>query len=253
MPFNVPTVDRKEIIKKFKKHILHTVILRMDFADIFDAKELASKMVAKFAKDFPQRDEETEQLFEQTEFAIVPVNKITSYFLRNNDTHNYIKINKNSIALEYKTYETFEKLIGVLKDVLAIYSPIYAENRILRVGLRKINFFDKEEKANLEIFEGYFNKLLLPSMNNECFDTSLSQDMHSYLIKGEKEEKYSVNFKYGTVKLEKIRRFILDIDGFSFKELNKDILIKRLEEINNKIFDIFYWSIDDKMKGELIQ
>ncbi|MBI5078821.1 TIGR04255 family protein, partial [Candidatus Saganbacteria bacterium] len=162
MPFNVPHVDRKEIIKSFKKHILNTVILRMDFADIFDAKELASKMVAKFAKDFPQRDEETEELLGQTEFAIVPVKKITSYIMRNNDTRNYIKVSQNSILLEYKTYETFEKLIEIFNEVLAIYLPVYAENKILRVGLRKINLFDKEEKNSMEKFEGYFNELLLP-------------------------------------------------------------------------------------------
>jgi uncharacterized protein (TIGR04255 family) len=253
MPFNVPHVDRKEIIKTIKKHLLNTVILRMDFADIFDAKDLASKLVAQFAKDFPQRDEETEELLGQTEFAIVPVKKITSYIMKNTSAQNYIKVNQNSILLEYKTYETFEKLMDVFNKVLAIYSTVYAENKILRVGLRKINFFDKEENNSMEKFAGYFNELLMPSMNNKCFDISLSQDMHGYIIKGENGEKYNLNFKYGTVKLEKIRRFILDIDGYSLKELTKENLVKRLEEINNKIFDIFYWSITERMKGVLSQ
>ena len=253
MSFNIPHSEREKVIKTFKRHILDTVILRMDFADLFDAKELASKIVAKFATDFPQRSEQMEELLGQTESAIVPVKKITSHLLSNVETRNHIKVSPNSISFEYKTYETFEGLIEAFKGVFTIYQSLYPGNQILRIGLRKINFYDKGEEASLEKFEGYLNDLLLPGMNNKYFDVNLSQELHIYMIKGEKEEEPSINFKYGTVKMEGKRRLVIDVDGYSSEGLTGETVIKRFKQINNKIFDIFFWSIGEKTKEYLIR
>ena len=185
----------------------------------------------------------------------IPIKKIVSYILKNNKNKNYIKINQNSILIECKTYENFNGLLQLFNEILSIYFSLYPNNNILRIGLRKINFYDKEEKDQLITFEEYFNDSLLPELNKKYLGTTLSQDIHSYIIKGENNEGFSINFRYGSSVFEekekKIRRFILDIDGYSFDDLSQKTLIEKFKKINDKIFDVFYFSIGDKIKGEL--
>ncbi|MFA5879015.1 MAG: TIGR04255 family protein [Candidatus Margulisiibacteriota bacterium] len=252
MTFNIPKVERTSIINKFKRHLLDTVILRIDFADIFDAKELASKCVSVLAKEYPLREEENEELVRLAEFSIIPVKKMVSYIIKNPDTNNYIKINPTCLVFEYKKYQGFENLISVFNKIFSLYNNFFPDNNILRLGLRKISFFDQEESSKLETFKNYFNDFLTANLSQNYFGVSLIQNMHNYVIKGSENDKYDISFKSGTLKLTKneisTRRFVLDIDGFATKDLEPNNLVERIIEINDKMFDIFYWSIGEKMK-----
>lgn len=252
MTFNVPKVPRDKIAKEFKKHILNKVLFRIDFEDIFDAKEFASHIVSKVGTEYPKRQQEEENLIKLAEGLTTPIKKVISFILFNKDNSNSIKVSSTFLVLEYNHYKCYEDLVETFKIIFSLYNKLFPNNKILRLGLRKINFFDKPEKDTLQTFEGYFNSFLTTQLDSKLFRSGLNEDMNSLVVD---EGDFIINYKYGTVKGKlddnNARRFILDIDGFKVGEIAPGKLLNIANKINNKMFDIFYWSIGDKMKREL--
>ncbi len=249
---NIPKINRKEVAENFHKHTIVKAILRLDFNDVFDAKQIASQTVSKLGKKYSISTEEKDVLLKASNFSLIPIKEITSYILKDPLTDNSIKINSTSIILEYNKYTNFDEMLKTFDVIFKVYNEIFPNNALIRAGIRKINMYHKNENKSLQSFNKYFNKFLLSSLNKNIFDINLEQNINTFKTI---DNNLNIIVQYGSQKgiinNKNARRFILDFDCFVTSDIFSDNINNIFVTINNKIFDIYYWCIGDKLKKEL--
>jgi len=250
----IDSVDRKSIRNEFKRHLIETTIIRLDFADIFTAEEFSSKAISKIGKLFTERRIEKGRNYKISNEGIFFEGEAKSWILLDPETKNYVKISNTFFVIEYKKYSSFEEFIETFKKVFSIYKSLFKDNELKRIGLRKINGYSEKENKKISSFKGYFNDFLISHLNSSIFETpdDLDEDRHTISTKN---KGYKVTLNYGTSRGtqngDNARKFFLDIDCFTKKDINSQTLLKHIDKMNNCLFDVFYWSISGKMIKKL--
>jgi len=232
--------------------------LRLDFSDLFDISSYVKKLIPLLSNKYPIRNKEEEisvffsDLINNKESKHSPV-PVDNYIFANIDTTNQIKINSRFISLIFTKYKDFEDMIADFNMVFDEFTKTYTNIAYTRLGLRKINILELEEnKGVLQTFKDYFNDYLVHHLVSGPFDSTLSTDQHTMI--SQDSNNMNLILKHATqngVRNDKsYRRFILDIDYY-MKELTNKFIPEQLSILNQRIFDVFYWSISDKLKGDL--
>lgn len=247
----------------FDKHTIKQCILRLDYSDLFDISEFAKKLIPLLTKKFPIRKLEKEafmlfpQLFDKDKEKDDIVDKknntiLDIYSFESSDGLNVIKISNKHISFELNNYKDFKDLLADFEMVFSEFNKHFPEIALTRLGLRKINIIGSEEENALETFKNYLNTFYTSHLTNGPFDSNLDTDRH--IMSTSDVNDLNIILKYttqsGYASNKKCRRFILDIDCFTMKA-DANNIISRLNEINQRIFDVYYWSISDNLRKEL--
>jgi uncharacterized protein (TIGR04255 family) len=250
----IESVDRDKLRKQFKKHLLESVIVRLDFADILSAENLSSEIVSSIGCEFSERRVETGRNYKISDDGIFFDGEAKSWVLMDPKTKNYVKISNTFIVVEYKQYTSFEEFISIFEKVFSIYNSLFKDNELKRIGLRKVNGYIENESEKIISFEEYFNSFLVSHLTSEIFETpdDLEGDRHTLSTKN---KDYKITLNYGTSRglsqKENARKFFLDIDCFAKENIKSKNLLEHLDKMNDCLFDVFYWSIKDKMIRKL--
>lgn len=256
MSINIPHAKREV----FKQHIIRRCILRIDYSDLFDVSDFTKSLINVLTDKYPVRKREKEGLLlfpqditenseekkEDNKFLV------NSFIFSDKDGLNFIKINNHFISYEFNSYVNFDDALSVFNVVFNEFKKYFPRTIITRLGLRKINVYEQEEEKSLQSFREYFNPFYTSHLTDGLFDKDLIIDQH--IMTSSDNNGLNINLKYATqpgiLNDRKYRRFILDIDCFT-GDVNEDNVNERLKVVNDRIFDIFSWSITDKLKEEL--
>jgi uncharacterized protein (TIGR04255 family) len=254
MALNIPE-SKREV---FKSHTIVRCIVRLDFEDVFDVSDLAKSIIPEISNKYPQRRKENainlkilskEQDSNKDNDDVIK----ESVYVFFNEDNNSIKLGNTFILIDCSNYINFDDLLEIFKTLLNKLTELYPDNKYRRLGLRKINaFFEKETENNLASFEDKLNEFYTDHLNKNVFDSALREDYHKISVPDLNDMEMLLQFRTdkGHKDNENNRRFILDIDFFTINIEEKDIE-QKLKDLNSRLFDVYVWSIKDKLKNKL--
>lgn len=253
-----PSVSRKT--SGFKNNFLNQVFINFQLSGNLDFNDLKSRA----ASLFPQYERVSIQPRNLISFKI---RSSSSDIISKSENENFIELKtlngKRKISIsdnvvnfqiagdDYKGFDSF------IQNEFLIFQTILNNNKIENVTnlqLRKINLLGYEGVSDVQplvVTENIFREDLIKSFtyipnDGETFKRKLDT-LHYYY----ENEKIDLILKYGLiVDSAESGKIILDID-ISKKNINCDELTVKIEELNNKLFNVFYWAINDKAKDLL--
>ena len=158
----------------YGKNQLAEVICQLRFPDILkiEAQEPAAFQDAVRA-DYPQYAKTVEQLPPQNQNGkLVPQGTVNNYQLVSADGQWKVSLTKNFIALSTHAYTRWEDFAKRLDAVLAAFIQTYEPSYFARVGLRYMNFFNRER---LELADTPWRELIEPPYLGLLGDESVSE------------------------------------------------------------------------------
>lgn len=240
----------------FKTHTIKNCIVKLDFEDVFDIEDFAKEIISITSSEFPHRRKESqvtvgfnvkansEDIIQKAEdIKSVPV---YTFFNENKDT---IKLCNEFFLIQYQNYQNFEKLFDVFSNIFKKFEEKFPNNKYKRLGLRKINMFFSEENDGLSTFEKSLNPFFVNHLKSGFLDKNLFEDYHKLAFNDSNNTECILQFRTekGIIEDKLQRRFILDIDYFT-KEINSENITENLKLLNDKIFNLFMFSITETQK-----
>ena len=258
----IPRNLRKFESSSIKKHIIVAAICRIDFNPLFAFDSLKNEFQKKFSANFPIAEIESISDFEidSTKLeAPIPVvrNKgnVESYVLRNPDRQAKLKFSKDSLIIEQGKYTTFEDFTSAILSVYEFIEKSVGEALVVkRVGIRKLNQHIVNDQPLKTAFDGFFNSALISQLKSDICVDNLVIGKHCLQFK---IDSFDLILNYGTdsgyvsennnIALKK--RFYVDIDCFFTEKVSSIKHLKTiLSDMNDVIFDVFWWSTDEKLR-----
>lgn len=252
MSFNIPPVkNRAKKRESFVNHILQTVLVKVEYDNVFSHKDLASRILPILSTLYPNRSQEFAKIIRLEKGVMSDLN--VEHVVLTDNNGNSVKIAPTFFAVEYNQYSNFDQLLSVLNHIVKAYSDLYKDNKITRIGVRKVNSYDMKELDKLADFSGFFNEYLIRHLDSTVI-SDLAEDMHSLIVH---EVGHTICLRYGSVKgiMNELpaRRFFLDIDCFTIECASVGKIISKLKKMNDRVFDVFCWSIGETLVKDVLE
>jgi len=168
--------------------------------------------------------------------------ELSDWIFSSNDEKSYVKVAINRVAYIQTFYDGFENFTNQVNKYLKAFQEITKINKYKRIGLRYKNEFIFEDKSkSLDDTLVYFN----PYINNELIKNEKPFRFTSELRKDEEQNKITCWNIFETTKNE-ITRYIIDIDSFCEKEIEKNGLVKKLDELHKLAIQEFHRNVKEK-------
>ena len=253
----------KEIKRvKYKHNILFEVVFQARFPDIM---KISQEDPAEFQDivrkvGYPEFELEVQLvppgMSKEVESA-VSTNKIFRFFSEERDWQ--ISLANNFIALacttNYRDYEDFRKR---LKKVLESFHTIYEPSYFTRIGFRYRDIanetFLKHEKTNIKDFipDYIFPELSMPIAADLKSIQKISRFDDEEVNANVIHVLDDVSGKFGKYQLESEESYIIDVDCFVERKIERiDDVLTRCDLFKGIIWNIFQWSITDKLRDIL--
>lgn len=247
--------DRNEM----KGHILKRVITRIDYNDLFELDPGLMKNIAENCFSSGLFTKQGYKSLELSDFAFndpsVPISlpyeyikDINSIIFYNDERTYYLEINQLFLRItqvvgdEYRRYSESIDLINKCFEELKKNDLFHVK----RMGIRKLNqvFF-----KDLSQFNKYFKPDLFQFNQFDNINWS-NMGTQSKLVQNFQIDDIKVNFTRlydnGLIDGNQFNRLILDFETY-FNELDKkEDLIKKLILLNDKIYELFEWTLSDE-------
>ena len=240
----------------FNNHLITAALCRLDFQPLFGFENIVGKFQKRFVTEFPISKVGYDlgydiDISDRKEPKISTVNGPQIYELANSDHGKKIKFSNTSLILEYYKYIGFNPFRDTFSNLLEFIFQNGGREVVTptRLGLRKINQHIILGN-NVSGFDDFFNDFLTKHFKMPFVNESMDQDKH--YIRFQVDDIFGVNLQYGSdlgkQEEKDARRFILDIDVYTQNLSNDcdDIKLK-FEKMNELLFDVFFWSINNKM------
>lgn len=238
----------------FKRNFLRNVSIQIRFEESEKILEQKSVIHSIFETKYPRLNDVISNEVEiqiKNETPIVNTIKGKGFALRTNDGNKTLTFSNTSVDLSINGigYKNFNTILNFeLKEICDLLSR-NSVNVVDRIAIRKINIVGIV--INEDTFLAQISKELLNESiyhNFECFpmEEMINQNINNvnYL-----NGKNGLNLKLGyTVqpKNPKLGHLICDIDRFNIDSTKIEDIKKIFEDINNEIFDVFMWFLNEK-------
>lgn len=241
----------------YKNNFLTDVIVKIDFANPIKSLEdelpieIRNK-ASEFFKIFEPHDVFGRNLHITGNAVTTEDRKQKNWIYYGKKREKQLIITSTAFSINYKTYETFEKLKIDFKGLLLAFFETFPDMQISRFGLRCIN--------NIEINEGkptswrtYLNNNLLSMFkltDNKYYNRAVQILELNY-------DDLNMRFQYGMYNPDfpsiiKRKIFLLDFDCYQSQIIdNYAEVLSLLENSHDKIQDLFELSIKDKLRKRL--
>lgn len=261
--FGFPKKDREDGFQ-YQRNFLRSVILRIDYSrnrKIVDKKDTLKNA---FKDSFPNSNDivDTQGVlrFEDKTPIFEPQSSSEQGIeLKSKDLQKNLKITDTFIAYTIggSSYTNFEIAFSTVKQAFkAIQGSNVVIENINRIAVRKTNVVDFTitEKANIidavsSMFNNALNKNIIELPNNKAV-SSYNQSV----VYNELPYKLNLNYGYRRGMDEDTWNAVVDIDIFN-EEPSEGFELSQIEEefsrINKAVFDVFHWSLQDSLIGEL--
>lgn len=242
-------------------NILKRVVTRVDFQDLFELPKDILREISQIASkhgielNTPKFLEMSDFQFNDNNISIMYpyeyIRDLNSTLIYNKEKTFIIEVNQLFLKItqvvnsEYKRYgqtlEILSEIFNVLKD------PEKVGVKIRRISIKKANqvFFNSINK-----FEEFFKKeiLIFNQFENIDWSKDKSQSMmvQNFLYKDSKVN-FTKVYDNGLIKKNKYYRLYFDIEAYLNEDDDLQVDIKQtLENLNEKIFELFEWTLTDK-------
>jgi uncharacterized protein (TIGR04255 family) len=255
--FGFPKADHsiKEI---FTRNFLRTVVIQFKFDENNLLCDNKNRILTEFAEKYPRMHDNVSNNYEiqlQHETPIINTTRGKGFFLKSNDGNKTISFTSNSIdininGLGYKNFAEIQNFeIDKIKKLLISLDILIVK----RIAIRKINIIGikiAENTSLTQISKDLLNERISYSLDTYPMEEFIQQNINSVSYINDKD---GLNLKSGltlqpnstNVKLG-LGHIICDIDRYNSEDTNSDNLSAVFRKLNEEIFDIFIWFLNDK-------
>jgi len=256
--FNIEHKCRKDC--NFKRHFIKNVQSSIEFSELdIDKIENNSAELIKRLESFGYfvtSKINKMYLLQKNESEFEPSIKVIGIDFENKDEQKSLKIIENSVVFSDSNYDRFEIHIKIFEKILQEISKTLNISDVKSIGLKKVNSIILTPLSNYkESFEFFkpFNFSILNSdldINNafKLSDQSVSFEednlkgyIKSSLKKLTRENSYKALIEFNL------------INNLCEKISLKEAIANYFKQLNDKNYDLFVWSLEQKMKNCLIQ
>lgn len=242
----------------YKDNCLENVIFRIDFIDGFNVDEQPVKKV--LLESFPIIEQEEMQGQEILNFIsedgtpkvnIKRSKWINHYFWDRQKTKRFA-VSQNSIYIDIKKYDSYTSTKKHFTNAVEAIKGSNQEALINRIGMRYINRIDLTN-IRRNVWSKYINKKYLDAVM-VCFDeTSFVSSTNSVDLSF---NDFNMRFSYGFFNPDKpsIQRrhvFTVDLDAFTFGEMNISEVTRYLDAFHSRIESMFEAIIGDSQRKRM--
>ena len=251
-----------------KRYYKYTFLKRVNIRIVYDSVDFPDDMLnitqSYFSKDFVRvsygNDINLNLGVDDTDTPTASVISNDTLLLRNEDSNIIAFISKNSIHINIEVdenYNSFEKNISkITKKVINFLHSSLSVKKIKSVILQKLNIIDFVYKRN----ENTVNGALTAFLNNNLVswshifpdESKITQNRSSIVFE---ENEYNLELRYGVVsspnKEEEKGQIFIEIQSQLYKDIDITQVLPELSLINDEIFNIFDWVLNDELKTRL--
>lgn len=250
--FGFTSVD-SSLKTSFKRNFLQTAVFQVQFTEtkVFFKNKAAIHNI--FQKTYPRLNDSATNFqihINKNETPIVNSNKSESFLLKTQDGKKTIIFNPTSIDLNIKgeAYKNFEEIaeneIKLIQQILKQYEVTH----ISRIAIRKVNAMGVlvQPNENLTVIS---NDLLNPDVSASFSfipgGNNVVQNINSISYKSG-DSGMNLKIGYNVPAQSPIGHFLCDIDRFDTCVIPVDGMDSLLMKINEEIFDVFMWFLNEK-------
>ena len=249
-----------QIVKreKFKSNFLRKVIIDIEFPLINNIKLNSEEIKSLFSDEFPRFNMGKDKGFQisidinNTDFK--HLEEKDNMILKSLDGQKEIILTSNSLRLsiEGSTYSSYEESIQYLFNKFKSLFETLKIEKILKSTIRKVNLieFGYDDKIPNGILDVLLNKALV--YNDDAFPDmeKINLNIHNVNFK---DGEYNLNLKYGMNTLpnldKKLGQLLIDLHIISNNSIEINDLAKEITLINDEIYNVFSWVINDNAKN----
>lgn len=255
--FGFPKADHS-IKESFSRNFLRTVVIQFKFDDTNILFENKSKILTEFQEQYPRLHDSVSKNYEiqlQHETPIINTTKGKGFVLKSNDGNKTINFTPNAIEININglSYNNFAEIqvfeIEKIKKLLIGFNVL----TVNRIAIRKINIIGIKIPDNTsltQISKDLLNERISYSLDTYPMEEFIQQNINSVSYVNGKD---GLNLKSGltlqpnstNVKLN-LGHVICDIDRYISEDTISENLSAVFRKLNEEIFDIFIWFLNDK-------
>lgn len=237
----------------FKRNFLQTAVFQVQFNETKVFFKNKTTIHSMFQNLYPRLSDSSTNFkiqINKNETPIVNTIKGESFLLKTQDGKRTIVFNPTSIDLNIQgeAYKNFDEIaeneILLIKQLLEKFDV----KLINRVAVRKVNAIGVlvQQNTNLSVIS---NDLLNPHVA-ASFDfmpggDNITQNINSISYKLG-DSGMNLKIGYNVPSQSPIGHFICDIDRFDNCSIPIDDIIPKFKKINEEIFDVFIWFLNEK-------
>ena len=250
--FGFPIVDHRN----YNKNFLKTVVFQIAFEENLEIITRKDEIFELFHESFPRTNENTstgvQVSFDSNEKTPIleSIEGLSALDLKSNDGQKIINITSTNFTLTYNgtVYQTFEQLKSEL-NVLNSFFTLFGIQTLKRISIRKINLIEFKIAENAsDILKYVINSDLLSNLNYFPSPNLIKQNIQNVRYESGKN---SLNLRYGLnvppTNNSENGQVILDIDLISRENVKIENVFTISDKINNEIFNIFKWAINQNI------
>lgn len=252
--FGFQPVARKE----YKKNFLRKVFFQIEYDSCKTLKDDSNKIESLFKETLPRFNLGKGKGFqisidkEKTNFQ--HIEEGNTIVLKSIDGQKEIQITQTSLSfsVEGNIYKKYDSVLSDLNTILK-FLEICNIKKVNKFSIRKINIIEFKNNENPNgVLDLLLNKALIN--NNDAFPNMnyINHNIHSVNFAN---KNYYLNLKYGMNILPQLNdergQLIIDIEILNKGEILLDNILFESNKINNEIFNVFDWVINDNTKNLL--
>lgn len=256
--FGFQSIERKV----FNRNFLRKVIFQVQFDSCKNLKDNSEKIKTLFALEFPRyklgRGGGVQISFNKDKADFEELKNRDNINLKSLDGQKTINIEENSLLFEIEgsVYKSFEDIRREFEKFDNFFSTCQID-QIKSLSIRKINIIEFKNESNPDgpngILDALLNKSLINSNDSFPNMSNINHNIHS--INFSKDD-YLLNLNYGMKLLPQLNnergQLIIDIN----LSLKNSITTKEIptlsKNINDEIFNVFYWMLNEDAKSLLL-
>ncbi len=239
----------------YKNPFLKEVIFKADFPSPPKniAKELPDKLLKAILLRFPISEPQKAHA-QELQFAGDAVHAKKSEFMQwvfhGKSREKSLTITPDAFSYTNRSYETYEKLVEDIVDILKVFFENLKDVTASRVGLRYINVISVNENNPL-VWKDYINEEMLGVIDFHDENEFLTRAFHilEYNFDG-----LAVKYQFGIANPDypaviRKKQFVIDVDAYSHGAFEHADISQFIEDGHSKIQEIFEKTITDKTRG----
>jgi len=257
--FGFPSYSRPENFH-FGKNFIRSVTIQIKYPKNGNIINQKAKLVKLLSEKFPNNQDlqsssiQIKNVNNKTEFLPKSLG-VSGIMFQTKDAFQSLNISESFIVLNIggSVYTNLETLWNdIEKEVQEIFS-ICQITELNWVSIRKINLIQFELKEGVKPLEGIaavFNNALISNFSSIPGSEFLYNGISNFSLKN---GNHNLNLTLGLIpSLDAIKNLMLDIDLFYTEEkIPIAKLMEKLFEINQEIFNIFNWCLQDNTIKQL--
>ncbi len=245
---------------KYERNFLSQVVLRIDYPRVADiASERRPELMARVAPTFPQVTGLPQTQIQFTMSADQPTvdRRLVGYTWSAKDGagNKGVELSTDSLSLTNlnRSFSNFDDFFRQFSEIFTSFEEIYQVNEFTRVGLRYINEIDINQGNALD-WNGYLSEdVIRAAVPRTPRNFALSRSMHQVVSLHEDVTLvanygiYNPDFPAPIVR----RQFILDFDCYITGVVNREVMLRKVTQLNSICEESFEASIADRLRENM--